>query len=299
MNLRQLEYFCAVVEEHSFSAAARKLHLSQPPLSRQVMLLEHELGVTLFNRTNKGVILTDAGRSLYSQGYDLMQSMATIADDIRNTDAGINGILRIGVLYSTVSFALPYIRTYHERYPDVELVIRLGTPQELIGSLQHGSLNVIFLRSSSGDTIDLNKRILAEDSLELVMTAATDPDPASDAISVSQLKNVPMCLLQSDDLWRYDEFIIKECQNAGFEPMIVSRCYDTPMVMQLVIANFGVSFLPRSIIETHKGSGVYSRPIRGIDIKSYTALIWDNRKYIANRIRRFISLTEQQNYGSR
>ena len=65
MTIRQLEYFCAVVEEGSVSAASRKLHVAQPPMSRQIALLEQELGVTLFRRGNKGMLLTEAGESLY------------------------------------------------------------------------------------------------------------------------------------------------------------------------------------------------------------------------------------------
>ena len=67
MNFKQLEYFSAVAEAKSFSGAARILHVAQPPISRQISMLEDELGVCLFLRTNKGVELTEAGRSLYQQ----------------------------------------------------------------------------------------------------------------------------------------------------------------------------------------------------------------------------------------
>ena len=65
MTIRQLEYFCATVEEGSVSAAARKLHVAQPPVSRQIALLEQEFGTILFHRGNKGMRLTEAGESLY------------------------------------------------------------------------------------------------------------------------------------------------------------------------------------------------------------------------------------------
>ena len=67
MKLRQLEYFCAVAEAESISAAARELHVAQPPISRQIAQLEEELGVQLFLRGSKGMALTDAGQSLYRQ----------------------------------------------------------------------------------------------------------------------------------------------------------------------------------------------------------------------------------------
>jgi len=80
MNLKQLEYFSAVAEAKSISLAARNLHVAQPPISRQLALLEDELGVCLFLRTNKGVELTEAGRSLYRQSQNLFQDMRMIAE---------------------------------------------------------------------------------------------------------------------------------------------------------------------------------------------------------------------------
>ena len=71
MNFKQLEYFVAVAEAKSISKAARKLHVAQPPISRQIAMLEDELKVCLFLRTNKGVELTEAGRSLYQQSQHM------------------------------------------------------------------------------------------------------------------------------------------------------------------------------------------------------------------------------------
>ena len=88
MNFKQLEYFAAVADEGSISGAARELHVAQPPVSRQLALLEDELGVTLFLRTNKGVELTEAGQCLYRHSRQMFQSLRTMADSVRDVDAG-------------------------------------------------------------------------------------------------------------------------------------------------------------------------------------------------------------------
>ena len=128
MNFKQLEYFAAVADKGSISGAARELHVAQPPVSRQLALLEDELGVTLFLRTNKGVELTEAGRRLYEQSRQMFQSLRTMADSVRDVAAGARGRLKLGVIYSDVQIATHLLKRYHEKYPQVELYVRMGAP---------------------------------------------------------------------------------------------------------------------------------------------------------------------------
>lgn len=292
MNFRQLEYFSAVAEAKSISLAARNLHVAQPPISRQLALLEDELGVCLFLRTNKGVELTEAGRSLYQQSQNLFQDMRTIVDSVRDINAGMRGLLKIGMIYSNISIALQYLKEFRAQYPQVELYVRLGSPGDLLEDLNKGDLHLLFLRSSSERGSGLHERILGEDPLELVMIRELDPAPDQASVPLEALKGVPMCLLRSDDLWGYSSYLIKECQRQGFTPNATFRCYDTPMVMQLVQAGFGISYLPRSIVETQPHSGLYTKPIQGISILSYPTLVWSSNLYYASCVKRFLAIFE-------
>ena len=229
MNLKQLEYFSAVAEAKSISLAARNLHVAQPPISRQLALLEDELGVCLFLRTNKGVELTEAGRSLYRQSQNLFQDMRMIVDSVRDINAGMRGLLKIGMIYSNISIALQYLKEFRAQYPQVELYVRLGSPGDLLEDLNKGDLHLLFLRSSSERGSGLHERILGEDPLELVMIRELDPAPDQASVPLEALKGVPMCLLRSDDLWGYSNYLIKECQRQGFTPNTTFRCYDTPL----------------------------------------------------------------------
>ena len=287
MTIRQLEYFCAVVEEGSVSAAARKLHVAQPPISRQISLLEDELSTQLFRRGNKGMLLTDAGRSLYQQGRAYISDMERLAEHVRALGQGVRGSVRAGMLYSTVSYALPFLRAYHGAYPQVELYIRLGSPQDLLADLNRGDLNALFLRAGAKETIGLHERVLGEDTLKLVTTAPTDPAPELDEVPIERLRGVPMCLLRSDDLWGYNETLLKECQRCGFTPNIVCQCYDTPMSMQLVQSGFGVSFLPESIVGSLPHSGIYAKSVRGLSERSYVVLVWSENSYQSGSVEAF------------
>lgn len=292
MNLKQLEYFSAVAEAKSISLAARNLHVAQPPISRQLALLEDELGVCLFLRTNKGVELTEAGRSLYRQSQNLFQDMRMIVDSVRDINAGMRGLLKIGMIYSNISIALQYLKEFRAQYPQVELYVRLGSPGDLLEDLNKGDLHLLFLRSSSERGSGLHERILGEDPLELVMIRELDPAPDQASVPLEALKGVPMCLLRSDDLWGYSNYLIKECQRQGFKPNTTFRCYDTPMAMQLVQAGFGVSYLPRSIVETQPHLGLYTKPIQGISVLSYPTLVWSSNLYYASCVKRFLAMFE-------
>ena len=292
MNLKQLEYFSAVAEAKSISLAARNLHVAQPPISRQLALLEDELGVCLFLRTNKGVELTEAGRSLYRQSQNLFQDMRMIVDSVRDINAGMRGLLKIGMIYSNISIALQYLKEFRAQYPQVELYVRLGSPGDLLEDLNKGDLQLLFLRSSSERGSGLHERILGEDPLELVMIRELDPAPDQASGPLEALKGVPMCLLRSDDLWGYSNYLIKECQRQGFTPNTTFRCYDTPMAMQLVQAGFGVSYLPRSIVETQPHLGLYTKPIQGISVLSYPTLVWSSNLYYASCVKRFLAMFE-------
>ena len=292
MNLKQLEYFSAVAEAKSISLAARNLHVAQPPISRQLALLEDELGVCLFLRTNKGVELTEAGRSLYRQSQNLFQDMRMIVDSVRDINAGMRGLLKIGMIYSNISIALQYLKEFRAQYPQVELYVRLGSPGDLLEDLNKGDLHLLFLRISSERGSGLHERILGEDPLELVMIRDLDPAPDQASVPLEALKGVPMCLLRSDDLWGYSNYLIKECQRQGFTPNTTFRCYDTPMAMQLVQAGFGVSYLPRSIVETQPHLGLYTKPIQGISVLSYPTLVWSSNLYYASCVKRFLAMFE-------
>ena len=290
MNFRQLEYFAAVAEARSISRASRELHVAQPPISRQIALLEDELGVQLFLRSNKGSELTEAGRCLYQQSEQMFQSLRMMADSVRDVDAGLRGQVKLGVIYSDLPMVMEHLKAYHREYPQVELYIRMGSPNDLLDDLNRGKLHVLYLRSQSEEGAGLREKILGEDSLELVMNGQTDPAPGQSTVPVEALKGVPMCLLRSDDLWGYSNNLKNQCQRSGFSLNVVCQCYDTPMAMQLVQAGFGVSYLPRSIVKTMPRSGVYSKPVQGVEAKSYPVLVWAEQIYYASCVKRYIAM---------
>ena len=199
-------------------------------------------------------------------------------------------MLKIGMIYSDAPIVLQWLKSYHAQYPKVELYVRMGSPNDLLEDMDQGNLHALFLRDSGKDGHDLHKRVLGEDPLELVMTRELDPAPDVDFVPVEALKGVPMCLLRSDDLWGYSNQLIKACQQHGFTPNTIIRCYDTPMAMQLIQAGFGISYLPRSIVKTHPNSGLYTKPVQGLSISSRLTLVWNSTLYCPRCVNLFLDL---------
>src|SRR4051812_37728862 len=127
IDLRQLRYFVSVAEELLFGRAAKKLNISQPPLSQQIKALENHLGVTLFHRTQRKVELTAAGAYLLPEAQRILQEMARVAGQTQRTEAGLSGYLRIGVNFSAPlhPFTPKLLEKFHKLYPDVHVELVL------------------------------------------------------------------------------------------------------------------------------------------------------------------------------
>ena len=125
MELKQLEYFRAIVDAGTISGAARDLHMTQPPLSYQMKMLEEELQVPLFLRGTKKITLTEAGKTLYEQGGNLlMLSDLTKREVIKSSQAAT---LHIGMTPSTVSMMSDYLLRFAEKYPQVHFDVHEGS----------------------------------------------------------------------------------------------------------------------------------------------------------------------------
>ncbi len=280
MTMQQLEYFCVIAEEGSIGAASRVLHTTQPPISRQLALLENELGVQLFTRHTKGMKLTYAGQHFYQEIRRLRQGLNNLLADMKNIDDGVMGVLNIGVEYSVAPYGLPLIAQFREKYPLVELAIHVDAPKQLEEQIKDGSLNLAFTRIGDSGLKDFSSSLISEDPLELFMIRKLDPAPDLSEIPVELLKGVPFCLLRTADDWNYANYLSDLCQRHGFLPNIVCRCGSSHIAIQMVLAGLGIIYLPRSIIQTVPNSGIYTKPVAGTNQVSSSILMWNENVYM-------------------
>ncbi|MEM7322918.1 MAG: LysR family transcriptional regulator [Actinomycetota bacterium] len=156
MNLKRLECFVAVAEELHFHRAAERLHMAQPPLSRQVKILEEELGITLFNRSTRTVTLTEAGRFLYPGVRKLLLDAAAIERRVTEFRSGEGGILRLGFVDSSSYETMPrFLRAHRARWPKVEYELLSMSSDEQREALADGQIDLGIGRATgAGPAVD-------------------------------------------------------------------------------------------------------------------------------------------------
>lgn len=168
MNLNQVGCFVAVAEELHFGRAAEKLHLAQPPVSRQVRRLEAELGLDLFDRTTRRVGLTDAGKLLYPEAKELLTQSAALRRRAAQIRSGDGGVLRLGFVDSSSYDVLPtLLRAHSDRWPAVTYELTTMSSDHQAAALSEGEIDVGLARTAG--THDVDATAIVEEPLLLAV----------------------------------------------------------------------------------------------------------------------------------
>ncbi|NYT38982.1 LysR family transcriptional regulator [Allopusillimonas soli] len=266
MDFRQLNYFVAVAQELSFSGAAKKLHISQPPLSQQIKLLEEDLGVQLFERTRRVVKLTHAGALFLERATEILAQYAHARALCAWTKDGQAGMLRIAFTASVPMFdAFPHIlQGFRGRYPRIELALRHLSTGEQLQALSSGDIDVGFLRPSSSFKAPptLETTDLWRDELVLAVAQHHPLASATRRIRLEQLAREDFILFPQASGCGLFEHITTLTAQAGFTPTIVQEVQENSTTLALVAAGLGVSIVP-SIYSQTKPPGVVFKRLQG------------------------------------
>jgi DNA-binding transcriptional LysR family regulator len=250
IDLKQLKYFLAVAEEKSFSRAAERLHISQPPLSQQIMKLEAELGVRLFARTTRSFELTVAGKALMVEAADLLGRMRMTIDTIRQIDRGEVGRLRVGIVGSAMWGPIPgLLERFQSTFPRVTWTLHEMGPDQQFEALRSKQIDVGFWREPH----------LAEEALrqaqlhqalcfqENVCVAVHQHHALArrDSIALIDIANEPMLTLHLSQSAE-PRYLLQCCVNAGFQPTIFQEAAEPQTLLAMVGAGLGVALLPET-----------------------------------------------------
>lgn len=250
IDLKQLKYFLAVAEEKSFSRAAERLHISQPPLSQQIMKLEAELGVKLFARTTRSFELTVAGRALMNEAAELLAKMRMTIDTVRQIDRGEVGRLRVGIVGSAMWGPIPsLLEEFQGKYPRVTWTIHELGPTVQYEALRAKQIDVGFWREPKLDESDLRNDSLRQELCfrENVCVAVNEHHPLAkkEAIELVDIADEPMLTLALDKS-AFPRYLIQCCVDAGFEPAIFQEANEPQTLLAMVGAGLGVTLMPET-----------------------------------------------------
>ena len=289
MELRQLRYFVAVADELSFTRAARRLNVSQPPVSRQIGLLEEELGILLLERTRQHVRLTDAGRAFHEQARAALASAESAVIAARRASEGEVGRLALG-FGGSVAYLLPeVVSRFRKRYGGVDLVLH---PLHL--AQQYEAL----LR----DTIDFGLVILPieDESLETELfvreplVAALPPGHplcARRRLRLEQLSGCDFVLFPWMRGYGFGRLVMRVCSRAGFVPRVAQEASPMESIISMVGAGFGVSILP-AMANRQRPARVEYRPLTDRFAVAEIAMAW-KKSNRSSALRRFIDTARE------
>ncbi|MND77024.1 HTH-type transcriptional regulator BenM [compost metagenome] len=249
MELRHVRYFLAIAEEGSFTRAAERLGIAQPPLSQQIKVLEQEAGVRLFRRLSHGVELTPAGHAFRAAVGNVPHEIAEGVRLARKAAAGESGEIRIGFTgTAALSPAVPVcIAQFRNTYPDVEINVTEANSMALAAALIEDRLDVAILRPSNSDPNLLTEEVLTDEPLLAALPATHPLAVSGEIIDLAKLCDDPFILTPRSVGVSLHDAILRACAKSGFTPKSGPAAPHIASILSLVAAGLGVSLVPASI----------------------------------------------------
>ncbi len=274
MELRQLHYFLAVAEELNFGRAAQRLNIAQPPLSRQIRQLEQELGVQLFHRTSRRVELTEVGNVFLEEARRILKQVEQSIQVTQRASQGEIGRLSVAFEGSSAYDIIPTaLKTYRERFPDVELVVLSMTTEKQVEALHEDRIQVGFVVPPlQGQVQDLFVEAVLQEPLVLALPE-DHPLAAQSKVKVRSLANEAFIMGQRNSGCGLYDQVIAACRRAGFSPNVTQEVNEMQVLLGLVAADLGVAILSGSAKQFQR-SGVVYRELQPASSEVALASAW-------------------------
>jgi LysR family transcriptional regulator, hydrogen peroxide-inducible genes activator len=280
MEFNQLKYVCAIADTGNFSRAAERCQITQPSLSQQILKLEEDLGVKLFDRLGRSVRLTEAGRVFVPQARAILDQMDVARSSVAEKNADLRGSVAVGVIPTVAPYLMPgYTAAFAKKYPDAKLRIIEETTSVLIEGLRDLSIDVAIL------ALPLHHKDLELFPIrtEPLFAALRKDDPRAQApsLALKDLRGESFVMLRDGHCFR--DLSISTCTHARVTPNIAFESGQFSSLLGMVAAGVGVSLIPEMAIDRNAGC----RYVRLTDPKAtrtIVAAVLHSRSF--NRIQR-------------
>lgn len=244
MDLRQLKYFVAVARLLNFTKAAQELNIAQPPLSRQIQLLEEELGVILIHRDVRPIKLSQAGRIFHDQALQILGRVETMRDSTRRVGLQQNSVFSIGFVASTLYGGLPIlVRKLRKTAPEIDIrLIELFSVQQA-SALKEGRIDVGFGRLHPNDP-HVVSTTLREERLILAVPPYSILAAEKKPITLAELSDQTVILYPKEPRPSYADHVMALIQSENVRPAEIMMVREIQVALGLVSAESGVCIIP-------------------------------------------------------
>ena len=283
MSYKQLFYFVTIVEAGNISAAAKKLNLSQPPLSKQIMLLENELGVKLMERSSRKITLTDAGYLLFQRAKNIISMMESTSEEMALFESARPHVLRLGVISScSRSIIQDCMTDFYRLYPHVRFEISEANTYNILEMLNRGVIEAAVVRTPF-HTDGLECMYGPEEPLVAVGNESY-LGKSGVPITISQLAEIPI-----DFYRRFEHILIPVFQNNGVKPNIFCESDDARTPLMWARAGLGVAVVPKSISKLVERDTLSIRMIVCKELVTKTAAVYKKGGFISEIGKTFVN----------
>lgn len=288
MDLKQLLYFVTIVEEGNITAASKRLHVSQPPLSNQLKLLEEDLGVKLLERGSRKVTLTDSGKVLLKKAYNILELAKSTRKELYDLNNGLEGTLSLGTVSSS-GYALLSSRMikFHKGFPKVTFKLHEGNTYELIELLNAGIIEVAIVRTPFSKE-NLNFMYLEEEPMIAVMKKGT-AFYKDEEIKMGDLEGKPLIIYR-----RFENLITSLCNKSGFEPNILCINDDARTSLMWANSGLGIAIIPKSALKLSPSEDLIYSTIKERELYTKISAIWVKDRYLSSIAERFLSVFREE-----
>ena len=267
ITLRAMEQFIAVAEELHFHRAAKRLNMSQPPLTIAIRKLEEDIEVCLINRDSRILGLTPAGKRFLHESREILRQANLAVRVTHDIGMGDAGVLRLGYVGSALYGRLPdVIHQFRQAHPNIQLELKETTTIGQVNDLHNDRLDIGIMIPPLMNASDIELQPFDRDRL-CIAIAHNNPLNESNSVQLEHLVDEPFVLWPMAEGRGFHLRIFKLCAQAGFVPKIVQEAYSMHAVLSLVAVGVGVSIVPQSM-QTFRQDRISYHPITtGQDIE--------------------------------
>lgn len=273
MDLHSLAYFKKVAELQHITRASEELHVAQPSLSRTISALEKELGVQLFERTGKNIVLNKYGMIVLHHTNNIMQELKDIEEELLDAQGETNRTVSL-LLYAASKLIPRIVMDFKREYP----TIRLQIVQEGLSKSQREDYDLALFATMQPSN-NLHTVTLFEEDIVLALPES-NPLAQKSSLHLSEVANEKfICLQQGKNLRTITDTY---CKIAGFEPDVVLESDSPEMVRELIYAGIGISFIPSVTWQGMVTDNIVLVPISSPQCRRYINLSWHENCYLSS-----------------
>ncbi|MDE1178290.1 MAG: LysR substrate-binding domain-containing protein [Edaphobacter sp.] len=276
MELRNVRSFVAVAEQLSFRAAARKLYLSQPALTKQVQQLEAEIGVPLLIRQRPHIVLTEAGLAFLDRAKDLLRASNFAIEEAKQIQAGLAGSITIGFVAQAAFETLPdLLKKFRCKVPSADFRLKELSATEQMASLADGSIDVALLQSSSAPK-GFDSMVLKSERVAIVHSVRHRLAKEAKVVLKDFADDI-VFLPRRDEAADLREIILANFSRHGSTPARIQEIERVQSTICLAAANLGIALIPESA-KAMRMQGVRFRPLLRPFVPIETRAVWRRKE---------------------